>query len=56
MYRGRVAREVRQQAAKTLKEKRDSRSTTEQLRLLAKRPGSSAKEKARLIELKKKEK
>ena len=57
MHRGPIAREVRQQAAEALKEKRNARSTTEQLELLAKRPGNSVKEKARLLNLlKKKEK
>jgi hypothetical protein len=51
MHRGEIAREMRRQQAFALKEERNARTTTEQLALLAKRPGSSIKEKARLLKL-----
>ena len=51
MYRGDVAREVRRQKAEHLKHERANRSIKEQLALLDKRPGSSAKERTRLLKL-----
>lgn len=54
MRRGKLAREARHEKAQALKEKRNSRSIGEQLTILSKRPGSSKKERERLLALLKK--